>query len=79
MTPPLPVTLTLTLSHLAELATFTAYLRLDPADSTAEGFEIEGAVMISRAISRDSWEGLGMPTVLPCTLSTVEQLGAVQA
>jgi hypothetical protein len=78
MTPP-PLPVTLTLSKLDELATFTTYLRVEPADPAADGFEIEGAVMISKTISRDSWEGLGSPVVLTVTLHSLTQLGAVQA
>lgn len=77
MTPPLPITLTLV--KLDDVATFMTYLRLEPTDPAAEGFGLEGAVLVSTTTSRDSWEGLGMPTVLAVTLSTVEQLREVQA
>jgi hypothetical protein len=65
------VTVDLRLDRLDELARFTSYLRAEPVDAGAEGFGVDGAVMIVRTISRDAWEGLGCPVVLPITLHNV--------
>lgn len=62
----------LTLTELlGGLATFDAYLRVEPTDAGAEGFGIEGAVRITRSIGREEWEALGSPIVLPITLHNV--------
>jgi hypothetical protein len=68
-TTPLPVTLTL--NELGELARFTGYVRMEPADGGAEGFGVEGATLIVCTLSRDAWEGLGSPVVIPVTLRNV--------
>jgi len=68
---PTPLRVDLTLDQLDELARFTAYLRVEPVLGSAEGFGIEGATMISKTISRDTWEGMGRPVSIPITLRTV--------
>lgn len=72
------VTVTLRLHDLGDLARFTAYLRAEPVDGGAEGFGIEGALMVSRSIGREAWEALGCPVELPVTLHNVQAVSVTE-